>query len=237
MDPFSIVLSVGGACSAVATVSTRLYKLIDATKNVDRSVKELQGEVDSLSRALESIKPVLKTQTDSVAEKRADPDESKEIWSSVQDTLSDCQATLDHLQQSLVDVSSKGVSIGRQAVKTVKLNMKQDDINSTRAQVRSHTAALQIMLQMVNLRATYLAPGAVIDELGPKIDQLRELLEKEQDIKGDTQLANASAHVARLHKSAQRVLSSATTASGASEHDPSVMGESMDEEVGAARSL
>ena len=86
---------------------------------------------------------------------------------------------------------------------------------------------------MVNLRAACLAPGAVTDELGPKIDELRTLMElvygSETDLRTKS-LGVEPDYLTGLRQSAQRVISGATTVSANSDAAGSVWGENMDEE-------
>ncbi|KAI9727653.1 MAG: hypothetical protein M1828_005881 [Chrysothrix sp. TS-e1954] len=231
MEPFTIVVGVTGLCSTVISASSRLYTFINASKNVHRSVKDLKAEVDTLGKAISSIKPVLESQISSTNQDNAQSEEDKELWLSVQSTISECRATLDRLQESLVNAPSKEVDMGTQAIRTIKFNMRSEEINSTRVQVRSHTSALQLILQMIDLRATYLTPSLIINELGPKIDGLRALLEPDEENHVIPTSAVHPHHPERLHRTALRVLSSATTVSEASVYSPSIMGERMDEEV------
>lgn len=87
---------------------------------------------------------------------------------------------------------------------------------------------------MINLRAACVCPGAVTDELGPKVDGLREFMElvygSETHWKTKS-LGIEPKYLIVLRQSAQKVISSAnTTVSAISEAAGSVLGEAMDEE-------
>jgi hypothetical protein len=148
--------------------------------------------------------------------------------------LNDCQTTIDGLEKALVDIRAEGKNFAKQAVRRIKLNLMDSEITTFRAQIRTHTNALQMALQMVNLRAAYLAPGAVTDELGPKIDKLREIMELVHGSEADLKLKSLGVepeYLTGLRMSAQRVISGATTVSANSEADGSIWDDMMNEEM------
>jgi hypothetical protein len=51
MDPLTILTSVGTASKIISSVSTVLYKFIQATKQADKTVETLFGEVGTLGRS------------------------------------------------------------------------------------------------------------------------------------------------------------------------------------------
>lgn len=236
MDPVSI-LSTIGAVGAVAngacTLAFQLYTFIEDTKNVNQAVTDLAEEVNSLNSILEAVKLGLESDPVKLAEKSADSDDSQLLWESIQGSLNDCQATIERLERSIVDVRAESKNFAKQAVRRIKLNLKDNEIATFRTQIRTHINALQMALLMVNLRVACLAPGVVTNELGPKIDELRSLMElvhgSEADLKTKS-LGIEPDYLTGLRQSAQRVISSATTVGANSEAAGSVWGEIMDDE-------
>jgi len=236
MDPVSILSTigaVGSVANGACALAFQLYTFVEETKNVNQAVTDLVEEVNSLNSILEAVKLGLESDLVKLAEKRANSDDSRLLWESIQGSLNDCQATIDKLEKAIVDVLPEGKNFAKQAVRRIKLNLKDSEIAAFRTQIKTHTNALQMALQMVNLRAAYLAPGAVTDELGPKIDKLRALMElvhgSENDLKSKS-LGVEPGYLTGLQQSAQRVISGATTVSAESEAAGSVWGEVMDEE-------
>ena len=223
MDPLSIVLAIGTLCSTVSSVALKLKRFGQDTSNVDRSIIELQGEVDAIKISFDVVKNVVTSDLVLKAEERSSLEESTELWSSVHGIIADCQTTLDRLQDSFVELLPEGINRIQQSIRCFRLSLKHDDISSVRTQLRTHASALQIVLQMVNLRATRLSGDAVED----KIDMLRRLVEScEEDRRKDIS-STAPTSNERLHKSAMREISSATSVSSSSEAGASLTGEAL----------
>jgi hypothetical protein len=236
MDPVSILSTigaVGAVANSVCTLGVQLYTFIEETKNVDQAVTDLIEEVNGLNSILEAVKLGLESDLVKFAEKRADSEDSRLLWESIQGSLDNCQVTINKLEKAIVDIRPEGKNFAKQALRRIKLNLKEDEISGFRTQIRTHTNALHMALLMVNLRAACLAPGAVTDELGPKIDELKAIMEhvhgSEADLKAKS-LGVEPEYMKGLQKSAQRVISSATTVSANSETAGSVWGDVMDDE-------
>jgi hypothetical protein len=53
--------------------------------------------------------------------------------------------------QTLQGVKQPGSNVATQALRTFKLNWKEDQIRNLRSQIQSHNTALQLALQMINV--------------------------------------------------------------------------------------
>lgn len=65
----------------------------------------------------------------------------------------------------------------------MKLDLKDDQVKSFRAQLQSHTLTLQMFLQMINLRVSSVGPTIILDEVIPRLEMLAksiQLLEEKQ---------------------------------------------------------
>lgn len=241
MDPVSILSTIGtvgvvanGACA----LAFQLYTFVKDIKNVDQAVDDLASEVKNLDSVLKTVRKGLESDFVKLAEEHANAnlDDSQRLWESIEGSLKDCQATcqatIDRLKKAIGNVRHEGKNFAEQAVRRIKLNLKDSEITALWTQIRTHTNALQMALQMVNLRATCLA-GAATHELGPKIDELKAFMVlvhgNEVDLKTKA-LGIEPKYLTRLRKSAQMVISSATTERSISEPAPSLYGEVMDEE-------
>jgi hypothetical protein len=236
MDPITIISTigaVGAVANSVCSLSLKLYTFIEDTKNINQAVTDLVEEVNALNSILETVKSGLESDLVKLAEQRANSEDSRLLWESIQGSLINCQSTIDRLEKAVADVRPEGKNFAKQAVRRIKLNLKDTELTSFRTQIRTHTNTLQMALQMVNLRAAYLAPGAVTDELGPRIDELRAIMElvhgSEADLKAKS-LGVEPDFIKGLQRSAQRVISGATTVSAYSEAAGSLWGDVMDDE-------
>jgi tetratricopeptide (TPR) repeat protein len=236
MDPVSILSTigaVGSVANSVCALAFQLYTFIEDTKHVDQAVADLVEEVNALNSILEAVKLGLESDAVRLAEQRANSDDSRLLWESIQGSLANCQLTIDRLEKAIVDIRPGSKNFAKQAIRRLKLNLKEDEISAFRAQVRTHTNTLHMALLMVNLRAACLAPGVVTDELGPKIDELRSIMERVHGSEADLTakaLGVEPDYLRGLQRSAQRVISGATTVSANSEAAGSIWGDVMDDE-------
>jgi hypothetical protein len=237
MDPVSILSTigaVGAVANSVCALAFQLYTFIEETKNVDQAVADLVEEVSGLNSTLEAVRLGLQSDLVKDTDKRANSEDSRLLWESIQGSLDNCQATIDKLGNAIVNVRPEGKNFAKQAVRRIKLNLKDSEISAFRTQIKTHTNALHMALLMVNIRASRLAPGAVTDKLGPKIDELRSLMERVYGSEAELTAKSLGVepnYIKDLQKSAQRVISGATTVSGNSEAASSVWGDVMDDEM------
>jgi len=132
-----------------------------------------------------------------------------------------------------VDIGPESSAFAKQAVRCIKLNLMDSEITNFRTQIRTHINALQMGLQMVNLRAAWLAPNMVTGDLGPKIDKLYEFMELVHGCEADVRtksLGIEPKHLTRLRISARKIIEDATTVGVNSEPARSDFGEEIDEE-------
>ena len=132
-------------------VAQLLYTFIQDARNVNTKIEALRKEALSLKRVSEAIYK-LWTPNSRVtsALTTADP----VLWSSVKASLDDCNETILNLNVKLERLQERGVlerGIFRRAIRTIRLNMGEDEITQHRQQIQSHCNALQcgcLMLQM-----------------------------------------------------------------------------------------
>jgi hypothetical protein len=148
MEPVSILTSVSAASRAALALSTALFTFVQATRNVDQSVRALYDEVTGLNRTLDAISSCLENAS---IQESVHTEQNKELWKSVTASLGDCRVTVDSMCQTLQGVKKRGSNVAAQALRTFKLNWKEDQIGTLRSQIQSHNTALQLALQMINV--------------------------------------------------------------------------------------
>ena len=151
MDPISIISTVGAVSHVVYQVSTTLYTFIQATKNVDQSVKSLYAEIDGLHRVLDAISssltdPMIRSTT-------AATQDNCKLWSSFDGSLSDCRETAQALDNILKSVKEAGTrrNLFKLSIRQMKLNLNEYDIKNIRSQIHTHNMNLQMVLQTINV--------------------------------------------------------------------------------------
>jgi uncharacterized protein YoxC len=140
MEPISILTSVSAASRAALALSTTIFGFVQATKNVDQTVRALYDEVTGLNRTLDAISSSVKTADIKTAELIQ---HNHELWKSVVASLGDCRGALDTIRQALQNVKQNGSNVAAQALRVFRLNWKEDQIKTLRSQIQSHNTALQ----------------------------------------------------------------------------------------------
>jgi hypothetical protein len=148
MEPVSILASVSAASGAALALSTALFTFVQATRNVDQSVRSLYDEVTGLNRTLDAISSCLENAR---IQESVHTEQNKKLWKSVTASLGGCRVTVDSLCQTLQGVKKPGSNVATQTLRTFKLNWKEDHIRNLRSQIQSHNTALQLALQMINV--------------------------------------------------------------------------------------
>ena len=183
MDPITI-----GTAAAIAnglfSASAALHAFIRNTKNVDQTVQDLVTEVDSLGRVLGEVETVLRSPMITRVEGEEYANESKQLWTTVNGSLEECQVTVTRLDSVLDSVRKKQTqpSWVTQAFRQVKLSLRQEEIAAFRVQIHTHSDALKTALIMINmlvrrLTAVVFSSNLDINQksyiLGPSGDQRR----------------------------------------------------------------
>ena len=227
VDPFSVITIVGTAVHTATTIAQQVYRFTEDAKRVSQAVADVAGEILAIERTLKSIESTLKKQR----EAESLDGNNHDLWESAHGSISECHVSLKRLGGVISALLPDHPNAALQTVRTFKLNFRQTELNGLRTQLISHKSNLQLVLQMINLQATYTTPGRIVDELEPKIDELRQLMLKSQKINEDAVangLPQPNKHYESLRRSAEKVITSATTVSSNSE-TASIAGDRMSE--------
>ena len=168
MDPISITAAVGQGARLAWTAGKALFDLIEDTKLVDESVKALASEATQLGNTCDSVSKHLKE----LSALRVDADDVQ-LFSSIQMQLSGCDRSLRKLTGAIDSVRKRRTNVLAQTARQIELNLKQETILESRTQIRAHIANLQISLQLVTLKATFLAPRLANQDLLKQMSQLQ----------------------------------------------------------------
>lgn len=152
MDPVSVLGAASVASKAAYTVSTTIYTFVAAAKVVDKTLKELQTEIDGLSRVLVAIESTLRPTI--ITGNRGAPVAQDHIWGSIELTIKDSQRTITALQDVVDHLGVVQSSSGffRKAITQVKFNLDSDEINGVKGRIQSHTLSLQLGLQLATMQ-------------------------------------------------------------------------------------
>ena len=150
MDPLSILGAVSTVTKTTYWISTTLFNFIQSSRVIDKTLEELNCEVQGLTTALESTELSLKEPAISRAKNGGD---RKGPWGCLDVAVTDTQRTVNALK-GIVEgfgVVKKSSNPFRGAVKQVKLNLDADQISGIKDRVHTHTTSLQLALQTATL--------------------------------------------------------------------------------------
>ena len=150
MDPLSILCAVSTTIKATYNISSTLFRFIQSTRVIDKSLEELNREVESLTKALEAIELSLK---DPAIIRIKSGEGTKGPWDFLDVAVTDTQRTVNALD-SIVEglgVVKKSANPFKKAVKQVKLNLDGDQISKVKDRIHTHTTSLQLALQTASL--------------------------------------------------------------------------------------
>jgi hypothetical protein len=152
MDPVSNLGTASVASKAAYTVSTTIYTFVAAAKVVGKILKELQTEIDGLSRVLVAIESTLRQHI--ITGNRSAPVAQDFIWGLIELTIKDSQRTIAALQDVVdnLGIVQSSSSFFRRVITQVKFNLNSDEINAVKGRIQSHTLGLQLGLQLANMQ-------------------------------------------------------------------------------------
>ena len=159
MDPITAG-HVAGVAFSIAIgafeVGEGLYTFIQDVKQLESTTSAFAGEIKALGAACRVVsnrlQDIVKDHESRVSLGSSSNRDSFQLWSCLEDQISDCQKTISQLQEAVSCLKrdpAKGTNFVGQVVRQIKLHMKAKDITEARNRIRSHTASLQILLQSI----------------------------------------------------------------------------------------
>lgn len=147
MDPVTIVAAIGPLGKTVYSVVTTLCAFVNATPEIDESVRSFYDEVKGLSSAIDAIFLSLRSPWIQDIVKL---DVSCELRSAINQSLESCKTTVQKLEDVLESVArnshSSILSTGQ-----IGWNMDEDATKTIRAQIHTHHINLSMSLVLIDL--------------------------------------------------------------------------------------
>ena len=150
MDPLSILSAVLTVTKTTYWISSSLFHFIQSTRAIDKTLEELNREVEGLKNALESIELSLK---DPAMGRVKSGGDAKGPWGRLDVAITDTQRTVNALKEIVegLGVVKKSANPFKKTVKQVKLNLDADQISGVKDRIHTHTTSLQLALQTATL--------------------------------------------------------------------------------------
>ena len=148
MDPISILASVSATSRAALGLSATLFSFVQATRNIDHSVRSLYDEVTGLNSVLDGIRSSLEAAS---IGRGKQPEGDPALWQSVVTSLDHCRKTVGRMHVTIKDSKKPSSNVVGQAFRVIKMNWNEDQIRTLRSQIQAHNSALQLALQMITV--------------------------------------------------------------------------------------
>jgi hypothetical protein len=151
MDPASIAGLLLQLSQLGLQSGTALYQFINDAKNANGHIANLKHELLSLDHACRLVCSQLESLAKHYRFSEDDGEEGVSVWTSIENKLKSCNATLRTLEKALEGFHRDGSNFVTQGVRQFKLNLKQDQIIAMKGQIQSHTSALQVCLMVMDM--------------------------------------------------------------------------------------
>lgn len=150
-EPVSIATAAVSATSAACKVSCSLYEFISSAKKVDKTIELLYTAVIRLEGSLKNVQATLQSENIIKATKKQHLYQGS--LKAVEHSLRDCQHTLQALADILPELPppEQRFDTFKKTMLQLKLNMEQNELNSLRSNIQSHSTSLQIAMQTLTL--------------------------------------------------------------------------------------
>jgi len=152
MDPLSITTTASFVISSLHKLLETLYVFAKDAKNVNRTLKRLSYDVDSLVAILKSIQHVLgssSTHTTLQTEKG-----NEILYSAIGASLKGCEDTANSLCKVLISVQREdgdATTFVARAFLQLKLVRRREDIQGAMSRLENHKGNLQLSLQSLTV--------------------------------------------------------------------------------------
>ena len=144
-EPLSIATGVAALLKVTLTVVTELQKFHEGVSGINRTIKDLEHDVEGLARVLESMRETFETIT---AEHGTGNVASH--WRNVAQSIEDGKSVLRQLETQVSEIN-KTSKILDGPRKLRRLNFAEDKITASRMQIQSYRDGLHLSLQTIIL--------------------------------------------------------------------------------------
>ncbi|KAK7518704.1 hypothetical protein IWZ03DRAFT_154629 [Phyllosticta citriasiana] len=169
MDPLSVLASTAQIASLCGSLINTLGRFVDDSKHVDTTIESMLIEIRMLRDVSQLVHSTMRAQS---------LDELDEYWRNVKTLLGRCDKTLKKLNSVLANISARH-GLGRMPIMQLHLNMKSHTVAILRRHIKSHTHALQVLLQLVHLMTAAQNHGTIrfeLEELKARIQDVKNSL-------------------------------------------------------------
>ncbi|KAK6435460.1 hypothetical protein LTR95_008354 [Oleoguttula sp. CCFEE 5521] len=156
----------------------RLYK---DTKHVDKTVDQLGVEVVTLGETWTAVhvqvEDIIKATSGKNSASISVYDSNGQLWRCICDQVQHCWSTLRELQAIISDIGVAHGNIYTQVKRQIKVDGSKEAIGGIRQRIGLHMSSIQVILQLINIKISHLAPGQASNELLNKINALETLIQ------------------------------------------------------------
>lgn len=188
MDGLSIATGALALAKVAWSCGKELNSFIKNTRTVSEHVKRLEEEVKHLCNICNSV-------GEQIQVLQASGNNDLPLLKGIDDQVKACTGVIRRLDKALNSVREDKSNVFSQAVRQTKLELKDEEIEECRKQMHINITNLQISLQLLNLKATYLAPRLANEALLTRLEDLQNAINSQSQKLDETLLQCADQYL------------------------------------------
>jgi hypothetical protein len=169
-DPLSIATGILALLNVTGTIANELKKFHEGANVVSKTIADLENDVASFSRVLESMRETFEHIT---AEGPGQTGHIGSLWNNVARSVQDSKDVLSELQKLILDISRDSTFLDEHR-KQLRLNRAEEKIARYRLHIQSYRDGLQLSLQTIILVSQVSSTRATEEKVLPGLSQLHE---------------------------------------------------------------
>jgi hypothetical protein len=149
VDPLSIIASAVSIYSFTSALSQSISNFCDTARHVDIVVEDLRNDILTVDRAVRSIEQQAHAASQNQTNNRDD-----DLWLDAQQALEECGNTLHAISAEIgAEIDTVGLKaangVARKVMKTLRLNIRNGEIQRLRRRIRWNQSTLQMVLETI----------------------------------------------------------------------------------------
>src|SRR5436305_6404146 len=149
MDPLSIIGPAVSIYSFTTSLVQSISEFCATARHVDIVVEDLKNDILTVNRAVRSIE-----QQAQAASQNRSGNGDDDLWLDARQALDECGGTLQAISSELgAEIGAIGLKpsngVTSKVMKTLRLNIRKDEIQRLRGRIRWNQSTLQVVLETI----------------------------------------------------------------------------------------
>jgi hypothetical protein len=151
IDPTSIATASAAAVGACRRVSQHISNFLDKVENGDITLRVFKIEIDSLAGVFGSISVKFSDPLTTTTILQPFIGCEEEYWRNVERSMSDCEVTLQMLENVLRKINQGGLRPPRRGSVGSKLEQKRGEIGLLKQQITTYHKTMELSLELIRV--------------------------------------------------------------------------------------